>query len=287
MLSTQKHEQIIAQLPNILLVADNNLIIQEANKAIQTLGYGKDELVGASLKELFANIEREIFFKQLLTKKVVKNFEMDALAASGARCPVLLNASILEGEAGQPPLIICVLQDISDRKKVELELTRLARYDFLTSLPNRMQFMEVIEREIARCQRTKSGFGLILLDLDKFKEVNDKHGHPIGDRLLQEVAVRLRASIRGSDFVARLGGDEFVIIITDVVKTVDLETVAHYLQSRLNNVFLLDELEVLSGSSMGILTYPEAGQNVEELLKHADIALYRAKEAGRNSYQFY
>lgn len=284
---TQYLPQIFENLPTILIIADNNLVIQKTNRAIENLGYTGTDLIGTSLSTLFTHNEPEVFFKNLFAHKSIINYETEALSINGVKWPVLINLVVLESLAPHAPLILCTLQDIAECKKTELKLRHLARHDFLTDLPNRLQLIEVLEREIARCQRTQSIFGLILLDLDNFKEINDTLGHMDGDYLLQEIAIRLRSSIRISDFVARFGGDEFVIVVPDIKQAADLERIAKYLQTHFARPFAINNNDYFIHFSMGIVTYSAASSDAEELLKHADIALYRAKSVGKNNYQYY
>jgi diguanylate cyclase (GGDEF)-like protein len=163
----------------------------------------------------------------------------------------------------------------------------LANHDGLTGLPNRINFSNQLYQSIALSQRNNLPMALMLLDLDRFKYVNDTFGHHTGDLLLKEVAQRILSTIRKTDFVARLGGDEFVIIQSDVTQPEAAETLARKLVLELGRPYRLEEHEVMSGTSIGICVHPRDGKNSVELLKRADLALYRAKNAGRHNFQFY
>lgn len=167
------------------------------------------------------------------------------------------------------------------------ERAYLATHDPLTGLPNRLLVTDRIEQALARARRHEHPVAVMFLDLDRFKIVNDSLGHKAGDELLVEIANRLRACIRVSDTVARLGGDEFVIVIEDAVGTSDAATIAQKIIGSVGKPMQLGDHEVFSGVSIGIATYPESGANMQDLLKHADTAMYHAKEAGRNNFQFY
>jgi diguanylate cyclase (GGDEF)-like protein/PAS domain S-box-containing protein len=180
-----------------------------------------------------------------------------------------------------------IMRDQTEHRLVEEQTQFLAHHDMLTGLPNRVHFSNQLHQALALSQRRNMPMALLLLDLDRFKTVNDTFGHHVGDLLLQEVALRIRASIRETDFVARLGGDEFVIIQGDVSQPQAAETLARKLILELGRPYQLDGQEVASGTSVGIGFYPGDADNPVELLKRADLALYRAKEAGRHTYQVY
>jgi diguanylate cyclase (GGDEF)-like protein len=190
-------------------------------------------------------------------------------------------------------------QDITARKRAEDQIRFLAYYDGLTSLPNRSLFMERLNRALESARRLQSKFGTLFLDLDRFKRINDTLGHGVGDRLLVEVAERLKTCLRSSDTVARgdpltsnetvarLGGDEFTALITDISRGEDGARVARRILEKLSDPFVVDEHEFQISGSIGISVYPDDGADMETLLKNADAAMYHAKEAGGGRYQFY
>lgn len=170
---------------------------------------------------------------------------------------------------------------------VQEELSKLAHYDVLTSLPNRLQFELDLKREIARSKRYNRQLALLSIDLDFFKNVNDRLGHDAGDCLLREVAKRLQSSIREEDCVARLGGDEFVVILTEINNPQQAKLVANNIIEIIGNSCLINSNRVAIGASIGIACFPDMGDDSETLLKNADIALYNAKESGRNNCQVF
>ncbi len=175
-------------------------------------------------------------------------------------------------------------------KELELaqdELSKLAHYDLLTSLPNRLQFELDLNREIARSKRYNRHLALLSIDLDYFKNVNDRLGHDAGDCLLREVAQRLHSSIREEDCLARLGGDEFSVILTEINNPEQAERVANTIIQLLGHSFLIKGNSVVIGASIGIAYFPEAGDDSITIHKNADIALYNAKACGRNNCQFF
>src|SRR5258708_8420686 len=160
----------------------------------------------------------------------------------------------------------------------------IATHDSLTGLPNRTLFNETLAHALGLAQRHDRGLALFFLDLDRFKHINDTLGHGVGDRVLQEVARRLRGAVRSSDFVARLGGDEFVILIEEFEDSAVLADVATKVIAALEPTFTTDGRELLLSASVGACTYPCDGRSAQELLSNADIAMYRAKELGRNRF---
>ncbi|MGB0732276.1 MAG: EAL domain-containing protein [Pontibacterium sp.] len=181
---------------------------------------------------------------------------------------------------------IGVLFDITEKKSADARISYLAFYDTLTGLANRRLFEERLQQSVRMCKRTQHSLALLYIDLDRFKSINDSLGHKTGDILLKQVAERLKTSVRESDTVARLGGDEFAIILEDSDEA-NVSSITESLLSRLAEPFSLDGHEAFAGASVGISIYPRDGDSADTLVRHADIAMYRAKDAGRNTYQFF
>jgi diguanylate cyclase (GGDEF)-like protein len=169
----------------------------------------------------------------------------------------------------------------------ETKISWMARYDNLTGLANRSVFAEALQHEIARARRDGTGFAVLYLDLDHFKDINDTLGHPIGDQLLQSVADRLRSAVRQTDTVSRFGGDEFALIATNLQQPAEAANLAVKVLAAISKPALIQSMEVRSGASIGIAVYGPDSENTETLLSHADIALYRAKSEGRGTYRFF
>jgi diguanylate cyclase (GGDEF)-like protein/PAS domain S-box-containing protein len=178
-------------------------------------------------------------------------------------------------------------RDITERKESEERVRRSANHDFLTDLPNRSLFRERLEHEIKHSARTGLPLGLLFIDLDEFKDVNDRLGHAAGDQMLQEVARRISACVRETDTVARLGGDEFTVILTDVTRPPHIENIAAEILEELRKPYALDAGEATVSGSIGITVYPGDGSTPDELVRNADEAMYASKNAGRNQYQFF
>ena len=166
-------------------------------------------------------------------------------------------------------------------------IQRMATHDTLTGLPNRALFNESLGHAIAQAERHQRGIAIFFLDMDRFKNINDTLGHGVGDRVLQEIARRLTGAVRASDLMARLGGDEFVLLVEDYGDTSDLADIAAKVIASFDGTMMVDGQELALSASVGICTYPEDGKDGQTLLSNADIAMYRAKEQGRNRFCFY
>ena len=190
-------------------------------------------------------------------------------------------AAELEGR----DVLVVSLHDLTERKRYESRIEHLASHDALTGLPNRALLHDRVEQTILHARRTGSRVALMYVDLDQFKLVNDSWGHPAGDALLIEVGRRLRAAMREGDTVARLGGDEFVVLLSDLARPGDSAVVARKIAGALASPLALDGRDVQVTASVGIAIWPEDGESLEALLQCADVAMYRAKDEGRNGYQ--
>ncbi len=173
------------------------------------------------------------------------------------------------------------------RRNTEAKLSFLATHDQLTGLANRYLFYEHLTRSISIAKRQQSTFGLLFMDLDKFKDINDSLGHDIGDMLLIEVANRIREAVRVTDVVARIGGDEFTLLLDDTKNKKELALIAKKIQNAIEPMIKIRQHELFVTTSIGIAYFPECGLEPQTLMKSADIALYKAKEFGRNKFHFY
>lgn len=188
---------------------------------------------------------------------------------------------------GQGRTILRSIRYAIERKKSELRLNYLAQFDALTGIPNRQFFNDQLTRATARARRDGRKIGLLFLDLDNFKIVNDTLGHDSGDRLLQEVADRIRRSVRTGDVIARLGGDEFAVLMEGLATPREVEAVAHGLLEIVSQPYHINDRQLAITTSIGITMYPNDNSDTQMLLKNADIAMYQAKESGRNNFQFF
>jgi diguanylate cyclase (GGDEF)-like protein len=194
--------------------------------------------------------------------------------------PVFDSAGVFKGYRG-------VGKEITERKVDEERIQFLANHDALTALPNRVMFTEVLNIAIENARRYHRNFAVLFIDLDRFKIINDTLGHEAGDKLLQEMGKRLTQTVRSSDVVARLGGDEFVILVQEVSESKQVATVARKILAAVVQPMIMQGQECRVTASVGICMYPADAQDEQALMKNADIAMYRAKEDGKNNYKFY
>lgn len=200
---------------------------------------------------------------------------------------VEITTSPITGSDGNVIQVVHVSRDVTERKKSEREIEKLAYFDPLTSLPNRLLFLDRLRQAIIQAARDGLMTGVLFLDLDRFKGVNDTLGHSIGDKLLMEAAGRLRGCIRKADTVARMGGDEFVVVLSSIAHEDDINAIAGKILQVMAEPVLLDGNEVYCTASIGIAISPRDGKEIDILLRNADTAMYQAKDKGRNTYQFF
>ncbi|MCL5292609.1 MAG: PAS domain S-box protein [Actinobacteria bacterium] len=255
--------------------------------AYKTRGYSKEELLAISLQKLDAPEYAKLIKPRMeaLIKTGSAIFESAHLRKDGSVLPVEVHARIVE--YGGRKVVAAIVRDVTERKKAEETIKRMAYYDPLTDLPNRMLFNDRLTVALAHAHRNQEMLSLVFLDLDRFKTINDTLGHVVGDQLLRGVADRLRELVREDDTVARLGGDEFTLVLTQVGREEDVVKVAQKVIEAFKSPFSFDGHELHITTSMGIALYPIDGEDAETLLKNADTAMYRAKEKGRNNYQLY
>jgi len=184
-------------------------------------------------------------------------------------------------------LIARTIRYAIEHKKEKERLTVLAQYDLLTGLANRVLFRDLLEKALARSDRNKMPVGLMFLDLDRFKIINDTLGHDFGDSLLKFVAQRLKSCVRTGDLISRLGGDEFTVTLEGLTRIEDVEIVAQKILHTLARPFDIEGHDLSIGVSIGVAVYPSHGKDADTLIKYADTAMYSAKENGRNNYKFY
>jgi diguanylate cyclase (GGDEF)-like protein/PAS domain S-box-containing protein len=206
---------------------------------------------------------------------------------NGEIYPEWLSITAVKGSTGKVENYLAIFSDITLRKREEHELYDLATHDTLTGLPNRFFFSERFRHAMVRAKRASHMVGLLYLDLDRFKPVNDALGHKCGDKLLQTVARRLKRSVREEDTIARLGGDEFAVILEHLSRPRDAAATARKLLHAMARPFLLEGHKARITASIGITVYPFDGDDVETLLRRADGAMYRAKTERTNDYRFW
>ena len=212
-------------------------------------------------------------------------YEVTLLRADGTRFAAELVGKDIVSNG--KTLRMTAIRDISDRKQAEARIHFLAHHDILTHLPNRALLMDRLQVLLASARRQNSLVGVLFIDLDNFKTINDSLGHYAGDELLKRVAVRLQSCLRGADMVGRLGGDEFVVVVTDVARAEDLASVAEKIAEAISEPFSLEEQILSVSGSIGISVFPKDGETPDTLIRNADAAMYLAKDRGRSNFQYF
>jgi len=270
-----------------ILVTDASQKIISVNKSFTEItGFTPEDAIGQNPRILASGRHDAAFFKQVwkvLTKTGSWQGELWNRRKSGEIYPESLTIISVKADDGAVLNYIGIFGDISERKLAEERIQQLAHYDVLTGLPNRVLFSDRLEQSIINAQRNQSKVALLFLDLDRFKQINDTLGHDIGDELLKMVAQRLMNCVREQDTLSRQGGDEFIAILPDADIT-GAELVAAKMLNAIIQPYMINKHELRISSSIGIAVYPDQAQDAESLIKYADVAMYQAKDNGRNRY---
>ena len=253
-------------------------------------GHAAHEVIGRPIEVLVPPerlTEFRMVYERLGRGECVEPFETERLTKDGRRLEIALSLSPIKDELGAVVGFSGIGRDITEHRRAEDRIRRLALHDPLTGLPNRVLFQDRLRQALAEARRHDRQTALLLLDLDHFKDINDTLGHTAGDRLLMEAARRLDGCVRATDTVARLGGDEFALILTELRMPGDAAVVARKAVRAIAECFRLEDQEVNTTASVGIAIFPTDSDDPDQLLRDADLALYRAKAEGRNTYRFY
>jgi len=278
-------DSILNSIHEMLLVTNADGTIQTANlAALKAIGSGLEGLAGQPIESVIA---ADVKLLDSMSGDTNAILEAEMRVMGGRTVPVQVSVSYLQERHGRKSRRVYVLADITERKNFERELEALALYDVLTGVANRSLFQSRLQDALANARRTGQMVAIMLLDLDHFKDINDSLGHPAGDALLKEVAIRLKHNLRETDTIARLGGDEFAVIATNIKNVESIPIVAEKLINALAAPFWFEHQEICTGTSIGITTYPADDNDSETMLKHADFALYQAKAEGRGTWRFY
>ena len=274
-------------VPMWLFDAATFRFLQVNDAAVQHYGYSREQFLGMSVFDIRPDGERDAARRVL--EDVADAYEPGQvwhhLKADGTKIDVYPYLRVLTIE-GRRAILAAVI-DVTEQRKAEARIVHMAHHDALTNLPNRVLFRERLDEALVRARRNGEALAVLCLDLDHFKSVNDTLGHPVGDKLLQAVAKRLRDSLRETDFAARLGGDEFAVIGTSIAGPADASNFAVRLIEAVSKPYEIDGHQVVIGTSIGVAVSPENGFEPDLLLKNADMALYRAKADGRNTFRFF
>jgi len=266
--------------------------ILAVNRAFSRVtGYSEAEVLGKNPHILKSGRHNPAFYRALWASLRETGYwqgEIWNRRKSGEIYPEWLTISEVRNDKHEVTNYVAVFTDLSQLKRTEENLEHLAHYDPLTELPNRRLFQSLLELTTERAARHDEKLAVLLIDLDRFKEINDSLGHPAGDEVLRKVAQRLEQRLRGEDALARLGGDEFVILQERIADAQEVAVLAHDLLATLSLPFVLESgHQVFVDGSIGISLYPNDATSVTDLMRNAETAMYQAKENGRNQFSFY
>jgi diguanylate cyclase (GGDEF)-like protein/PAS domain S-box-containing protein len=281
--------ELLEWIPDAIVISDAQGRIVFANKHTEAMtGYRRRELLGSQVEMLVPESQRSIH----------RNHRRDYYAGRAGPRPMGLPerdfkvlrkdgtemfADIALGTVNTPHgrRIISVIRDFTERRRLESELERQALHDPLTGLANRTLFFDRLSQELSSARREQKRFALVMLDLDDFKDVNDAHGHAVGDLVLKKLAGRLLQELRATDTSARIGGDEFALILPRIAGRSAVERMVRERLAGLQGVYMIGKRRIVIGASAGVALYPHDGGDSDTLLRHADSAMYFAKREGR------
>jgi len=289
--NVRKLSLAVEQSPASVMITNTVGNIEYVNpKFVEVTGYSPDEVLGKNprfLKSGYTPSENYRELWEILADGREWRGEFHNRRKNGELYWEFASVSPIKSQTGDVTHYLAVKEDITVRKKFEEQLLRQANFDAVTQLPNRVLALDRLSQALARAHRQHSMVGLLFIDLDRFKDVNDTLGHAAGDTLLQEVGRRLASCVREGDTVARLGGDEFTVILPDLSAPKNAEMVAEKMLEILGQPFTVKNQELFTTASIGITIYPLDADDAHALMRNADAAMYRAKEMGRNRTQFF
>lgn len=292
-LTNQFLDQLVhtAPLP-ILVITRPYGRITMANIAAQALvGAGEQGLVGTRALRLLDRESRHEVLRSLAAATsrgpTIAATRVSLLTRQGELRQLDLHWADSGDLPGERDRVVVIAQDVSERLLVEQRLRFQSQHDPLTGLANRVRFRDQLELALAHGKRTRSKVGVMFLDLDGFKAVNDAYGHAAGDELLRQVASRLRSTARATDTIARFGGDEFAVIVPDVHELGNLEIIGRKILASICPPYDVNGTTCRVTVSIGVSVHPDDAREIDTLMKYADLAMYRVKAAGKNAYQFF
>ena len=295
--SEEHLRQIIDNLPVMIGARNIAGYYLFANKALaDELGFTPEQMRNLHVRQLLKNSVFDIDTMLQNDYRVIRgNEELDVIeerfiTASGRQ--LFLQTHIMPLAFYDEKVALIVSVDVTERKNAQAKMEFMAHHDSLTGLPNRLQLVERLEHELRRAERHGYFGAVLFIDLDQFKNINDSLGHPVGDRVLQEVSTRLQKTVREEDLVARLSGDEFVVVLTVLDQNIETAAlrageISEKIRTVISQPCMYDNMELRVTCSVGVVVYPDKNNSVHELLRYADTAMYQVKEKGRDSIEFF
>ena len=290
--SEDRSRSIVDNIPDAYYEVDLRGNLQFFNEAyLKLFGYRHEDMLGLNFRRYVdkkhAEIALRTFSQVFKNGKPVRKMDWKIINKNGEARQVELSVSLMRNAHGKPSGFRGIIQDITSRRKEEEVIRSQALHDPLTGLSNRLLFYDRLNMAIKRARRSQKKVGIIMLDLDHFKDINDRWGHAAGDLLLKEVAGRLLSIVRDTDTVARPGGDEFCIALPSLGSRHDVTQIAEKIVEAFHRPVYLESEPVAITTSVGAALYPDNGDDLEALIQKADKAMYRAKNLGRNRYCFF
>ena len=274
-----------------IVIADKDACVINVNNAFtQMTEYSREEMIGKDSSLLWSGKHSVAFHserRRLILSTGHWDGEQWVRRKNGENIAIHRSVDAVYDENGTIKNYVTMFSDITAMKKDQEQLKLSAHYDSLTSLPNRVALADRLDQAMVRCEKHQQSVAVVFLDLDGFKVVNDRYGHAMGDKLLVALSHRMREALREGDILSRFGGDEFVAILTDLAKISDCERVLERLLKSAATPVSVDDIVMQVSASMGITFYPQDGVDTEQLIRHADQAMYAAKQGGKNRYSFF
>jgi diguanylate cyclase (GGDEF)-like protein/PAS domain S-box-containing protein len=290
--SEERYRTLVESSTDAILMLDRERNAVTCNQAFLDLfGYQKSEVEGQSIRIVHPSEESFRAYGKATYPLVERvgslREEWDLMRKDGTVFSAEIVTSPIRSLDGTTTGYICIIRDITTRKRAEEELAYMATHDSLTGLPNRTLFSDRLTIALTQARRSKKNLAVMLLDLDYFKDVNDTLGHSVGDRLLRAVGNRLSGLLRKGDTIARIGGDEFLLLLPELLQIEYATTLAQKILHAFREPFVFNDHQLHITTSIGIAIFPDDGDNADILMKSADIAMYRAKNKGRDGFQRY
>jgi diguanylate cyclase (GGDEF)-like protein/PAS domain S-box-containing protein len=283
--------QVFENSREAILILDEDKKIIRANAAFsQITGYRARDVLGKTSKIMRSSFYDDAFYQNIwdeISKSGHWEDEISCRRPDGQFYIVSASITAVHQNDGSIANYIAIFSDITERKEAESRVRFMAEHDFLTGLPSRALLLDRLGQAIAAAKRNGTQVAVLFIDLDRFKNINDSMGHNIGDKLLQNIAQQIKNCLRRVDTVCRQGGDEFIILLAEIGSIEQVAHIADSLMKAIGSQYQIDGFEINITSSIGISMYPNDGTDIDTLIKNADVAMYHAKQTGRNDYQFF
>lgn len=286
-ISSQLAEAVVASASQPIVVMDPDGNVVQANPAFCLMaGYELHEIIGQPVDAVMPSREGGVGFNELLWEQLRQQGswegEIWCQPRTGEQVPQWVAVTAIKGQSGEVERYVGIYMDITEHKRREERMWRAANYDYLTGLPNRLLFQDRLQSSIVRSRRMRARLGVLFIDLDRFKSINDVHGHRGGDTVLQTIALRMALCVREDDTIARIAGDEFMVLLQNIKAADEVEVIAGKLLDAVMQPIMLGDKSVMVSCSIGYSIFPDDGEDGVSLVDKSDLAMYEVKGKGRN-----